>query len=223
MPSKSPTPHNYADAVIPASCFYSGFFVLQYMQLKNSSESAIELLKQDFCNQYLVALPKWTAFVSTLKAAAPADFNRTCLNQLQTQSGLNEWFSPIDPMVSISQQEICDLHSRLFTSLQQKGIDTVAEYVSFSYIVTLDLFLNANEQEDYENCINFYAVSNSKQYCSDFVQSQPLFTLWSATDKADQCELATDAVATQCAGQLPCDGCGIMMASIYQNYQGALN
>lgn len=78
---------------------------------------------------------------------------------------MNVWFDPIDPMVSISQQEICDLHKKLFASLQSKGITSLAEYVSFSYLISLDLYLNANEQEDYESCINTQVTSRPKKFC----------------------------------------------------------
>ena len=80
-----------------------------------------------------------------MKSKNDAEFDQTCLNELRTQSGINEWFDPIDPMVSISQQEICDIHKKLFASLRAKGITSMAEYVSFSYLVTLDLYLNANQ------------------------------------------------------------------------------
>lgn len=63
---------------------------------------------------------------------------------LETTSGLNQWFDPIDPMVSISKQEICDLHKELFLQLSNQGISSISEFVSFSYLVSLDLFLNAN-------------------------------------------------------------------------------
>jgi ferredoxin len=169
-----------------------------------------------------VALPKWTQFVTTIKNTPEDDFNRTCLNQLQSTAGLNEWFSPIDPMISISQQEICDLHSRLFASLRQKGIQTVAEYVSFSYIVTLDLFLNANQQEDYENCVNYYALNAPKLYCADLTRGQ-VFSLWSGEEKATACEHAATEVASQCDGQTQCDSCAVMLASAYQSYQTFVN
>jgi hypothetical protein len=36
----------------------------------------------------------------------------------QQQSGINEWFDPIDPMQAISQHEICQVHKKLFASLK---------------------------------------------------------------------------------------------------------
>jgi len=47
-------------------------------------------------------LPKRTAFIKLLKSKNDAEFDSACLNELRTQSGMNEWFDPIDPMVSIS-------------------------------------------------------------------------------------------------------------------------
>lgn len=89
-----------------------------------------------------------------LRGKSDVDFDNACMDQLQSDAGLNFWFDPIDPMVSISQQEVCDLHSKLFKSLEKKGVTSLAEYVSFSYLVSIDLYLNANQQEDYESCTN---------------------------------------------------------------------
>jgi hypothetical protein len=54
------------------------------------------------------------------------------------------WYDPIDPMVSISDAEVCDLHIKLFTALRTRGLSSLAEYVTFSYLITLDLYLTAN-------------------------------------------------------------------------------
>jgi len=152
-------PLEVPNAVKASTCFYSGYFILKYMISKRSNPDNIETLKIDFCSKYTESLPKRTDFVKTLKGKAnDEDFDNTCIDLLQTQSGLNYWFDPIDPMVSISQQEISDLHKKLFNSLQKKGVTSLAEYVSFSYLVTLDLYLNANQQEDYESCINTQVV-----------------------------------------------------------------
>jgi len=72
---------------------------------------------------------------------------------------LNSWFDPIDPLSSITQREICDLHFKLYTSLREKQRTSIAEYVSFSYLASLDLFLNAQAQEDFENCVNQEVVA----------------------------------------------------------------
>jgi hypothetical protein len=95
--------------------------------------------------------------------------------------GLNVWYDPIDPLTSISSQEICDLHKKLFDSLQQKGIHSLAEFVSFSYLITLDLYLNAYEQEDYESCVNSQVVNAPKTYCENFIEGSVNFWLWNTT------------------------------------------
>ena len=90
-------------------------------------------------------------------------------------------------MVSISQNEICDLHGKLFESLKDKGITSLSEFISFSYLITLDLFLSANEQEDYESCINFDVADEPKKHCLKFLNSQPVFQMWEQEDKDKVC------------------------------------
>lgn len=74
------------------------------------------------------------------------DFGIQCVSMLKNQQ--NPWYDPIDPTTNISVKELCDLHKKLFDSLQEKQQNTLAEAVSFSYITTLDLYLKASEQND---------------------------------------------------------------------------
>jgi hypothetical protein len=72
------------------------------MLSKRENIDNIETLKIDFCSKFTESLPLRTQFVSLLKDKSANEFNDACLNELQTQSGMNYWFDPIDPMVSIS-------------------------------------------------------------------------------------------------------------------------
>ena len=103
-----------------------------------------------------------TLFIDELRNLNGAQFTDKCMNLLNTMSGINVWFDPIDPLPSISSQEICDLHQKLFDSLKKKGVNSLAEFVSFSYLITLDLYLNAYQQEDYESCVNMKVKKSPK-------------------------------------------------------------
>lgn len=192
---------------------------------KRSSASDIETLKIDFCNKYQTALPKRSEFVQGLWKKEAALFDQTCLSLLQTTQHLNDWFDPIDPMISISQQEVCDLHSKLFTSLKQKGVTSQAEYISFSYLITLDLYLNANQQEDYESCINSKMVADPKQYCKDWFATldHPVFGLWGTTQREDMCIQAAAVVNVDCEGNKKCNACAIALAQVYVSYEKHVN
>lgn len=72
------------------------------MLTKKGDKDAIETLKFDFCSKFAQTLPKRTSFIQLLKSKNDNEFESACLNELKTQNGLNEWFDPIDPMVSIS-------------------------------------------------------------------------------------------------------------------------
>ena len=97
---------NFLDAVKASTCYYSGFFLLKYIISKKDNFDNVEILKLDFCNKYLTTLPLRTAFIIKLLAvpstASDADFSLSCLTELHSIQGLNEWFDPIDPMVTIS-------------------------------------------------------------------------------------------------------------------------
>ena len=88
------------------------------------------------------------------------EFTKKCFAAQDETSGIitNAWFDPIDPQASITQQEVCDLHFQLFKQLRDKQRTSLSEFVSFSYLASLDLFINANMQEDFENCINMDVV-----------------------------------------------------------------
>ena len=110
---------------------------------------------ENFCTSYGEILPKRTAFIQAISDIGDAaDFTEACFTHLEQTPTLNTWFDPIDAIASITQQEVCDLHFKLFESLRAKQRTSIAEFVSFSYLASLDLFLNAYQQEDYENCVN---------------------------------------------------------------------
>ena len=81
-------------------------------------------------------------------------------------------------MQAISQHEICQVHKKLFSSLKQRGVTSLAEYVSYSYLTILDLYLNANQQEDYESCINAEVLRDPKSYCLNHLKANQAFLLW---------------------------------------------
>ena len=146
-----------------ASCFHTGYFLLRTLRpiaeaaLDGEEDAADDFDKyvDDFCVNYADVLPQRTTFVKAIADVdEPEAFEEACFAQLALQPTLNTWFDPIDPLSSITQKEICDLHYKLFASLRAKQRTSLSEYTSFSYLASLDLFLNAHQQEDFENCVN---------------------------------------------------------------------
>ena len=187
----------------------------------------------DFCGTYQSVLPLRTSFVRAINGVEDAaEFQEACFGQLAENSKLNTWFDPIDPLSSITQKEICDLHFKLFSSLRDKQRTSLAEYVSFSYIASLDLFLNAHMQEDYENCVNQQVVNHPNQWVSAFVTDHPAFKNWEYNQKAEVEAAVATAVDAQCADKKTCaatgacescDGCSVAISRIYFAYQTYLN
>ena len=70
------------------------------------------------------------------------------------------------------------MHFQLFKQLHDKQRTSLSEFVSFSYLASLDLFINANMQESYENCINLEVVEQSNQWTTNFVTANPAFLIW---------------------------------------------
>ena len=97
---------------------------------------------------------------------------------------------------------------------------SLAEYVSYSYLTILDLFLNANQQEDYESCINAQVLRDPKTYCQNHLKANEAFLLWNQQQKETECIQSASAITS--AG-LESDGCAIVMARLYKSYQRYLN
>ena len=156
--------------VVVSQCFHTGYFLLRELRplADNSKGANGSAFKSDynsyienFCDTFGDVMPRRTKFVSAINGIEDeTEFQDACFNQLGQDPKLNTWFDPIDPLSSITQKEICDLHYKLFKMLRDKQRTSLAEYVSFSYIASLDLFLNAHMQEDYENCINQQVVKH---------------------------------------------------------------
>ena len=139
--------------MIVASCFHSGYFLTRFLNpiteaaKKDASyREDFDLATLSFCKTYEEALPQRTAFVKALSQIQDAEtFTEACTAQLASLDSLNIWFDPIDPLSSITPKEICDLHFKLFTSLHSKERTSIAEFTSFSYLASLDLFINAHQ------------------------------------------------------------------------------
>ena len=89
-----------------------------YLTQNQQNQTILDAYVNDFCTTYQTNLPMRTSFVTQLKAFSASDYNDGCMNLLSEMQGLNVWYDPIDPLTSISSQEICDLHKKLFDSLQ---------------------------------------------------------------------------------------------------------
>lgn len=137
-------------------------------------------------------------------------------------------------MSSITQREICDLHFKLFAQLQDKQRTSLAEYVSFSYIASLNLYLKAYAQEDYENCVNNEVVgSASNSWLTSFLSEHTAFTNWPSSDKLKLAGDIAQVIAIQCpdaetclkTGSCPdsCNACATAISRTYKNYEVYLN
>lgn len=91
--------------------------MVRYMQGVKDDKESLETFKTSFCDKYLQAFPTRTDFVKNIKSLSADTFDFECQNKLTDDPLINVWFNPIDPMVSISQQQVCDLHKKLFASL----------------------------------------------------------------------------------------------------------
>lgn len=187
---------------------------------------------QDFCDSVQSILPQRTDFVKALKDIEDQEtFTETCLS-LQADTLRNSWFDPIDPQASITQQEICDLHFELFSQLAEKQRTSLSEYVSFSYLASLDLFVNANMQEDFENCINLEVVEQPNQWATNFVTTNPVFLAWDSDAKLQVAAEAAQSIVAGCPGITDCAatgscsgcaGCSLGIAFIYKAFEMSLN
>lgn len=199
------------DGVVVASCFHTGYFLLRTLRpladaaLRSEGDSTLDDFDKyvlDFCSNYEDVMPQRTQFVKEINGVEdPGDFQDACFKQLAEQPTLNTWFDPIDPLSSITQKEICDLHYKLFKSLRDKQRTSLAEFVSFSYLASLDLFLNAHQQEDYENCVNKEVVARPSVWVADFTMSHPAFKNWKLTEMANTEAQTASAIQSECATQ----------------------
>jgi len=232
------------NGVMVSSCFHTGFFLVRNLRpLQDKVLTAKDDVKQaqedmdtyveDFCTNYSPVLPMRTDFVKTIYNVEDKDaFTKACIDKLSATPTLNTWFDPIDPLSSITSQEICDLNYKLFTTLKEKQRTSLSEFVSFSYLASLDLFLNAQMQEDYENCVNLDVIADPNQWITNFITEHPSFKIWDNQGKLDVAATTATAIQTACAdsatcaatGQCQaCDGCSIGISRIFKTFQSYMN
>ena len=233
--------HVIIDGVKVASCFHTGYFLLRTLRPKAieivaddaSSREDFDMYVNNFCSNYTLVLPKRTEFIKEVSSIEdPEEFTKACFDHLDNTPTLNTWFDPIDAIASVTQQEVCDLHFKLFESLRDKQRTSIAEFVSFSYLASLDLFLNAYQQEDYENCVNMDLVEQPNQWVTEFVTSHPGLLIWSTQAKADIAAESAAEIETRCPDPATCsstgsceacDGCSLGIARVYRTFELYLN
>jgi len=120
-------------------------------------------------------------------------------------------------------KELCDLHKKLFDSLQEKQQNTLAEAVSFSYITTLDLYLKSQQQNDIQNCIDTAIREDPRQVCRDFMESSNIFRLWDKNKQASVCLEAAASVHKKCEATPNCNPSAVFMANLYTNFVEFIN
>ena len=176
---------------------------------EENSRADLDLYIENFCDSYGEVLPMRTSFIQQISTIQdPDEFTKACFEQLEKTPTLNSWFDPIDAISSVTQQEVCDLHFKLFDSLREKQRTSIAEFVSFSYLASLDLFLNAHQQEDYENCVNMDVIEQPSQWVTEFVTSHPALLVWSSQAKVDIAAQAGNEIKTKCADTATCSQTG---------------
>ena len=91
--------------------------------------------------------------------------------------------------------------------------------MSFSYLISLDLYLNANQQQDYESCVNKKVHQAPRPYCEAFLEKHPAFVLWTKAQKEQECVSATQHVKGTCEQVEICDSCALLLAHVFKKYE----
>lgn len=73
---------------------------------------------------------------------------------------------------------------KLFEALRERGRTSLAEYTNFSILAGLDLYFNAYEQDDYENCIDQNVEADPTSWANSFVSEHEVFLVWDEAEKA---------------------------------------
>lgn len=124
------------------------------------------------------------------------------------------------------------MHYKLFASLHEKDRTSIAEFTSFSYLASLDLFLNASQQEDFENCTNKDVIESPSEWTTSFVTNHTAFKNWELSEMIDVAAKTGDAIKADCKDKKECaatgacqqcDGCSIAISRIYKAYEVYLN
>jgi hypothetical protein len=119
---------------------YTGYYFMKYAMDYNEDEDALTSLINDYCDTYYTNTGDRTNFILFLEDLDSDTFIDECETYINDGQIANLWYDPIDPLTTITTSEICDLHEKLFESLRSKGLDSLAEEVSFSYLTSLDLY-----------------------------------------------------------------------------------
>lgn len=70
----------------------------------------------------------------------------------------------------------CESLNKLITTLKPHHRDSLPDLIRYSYILSLQSFIETNEAEDYGACEEMSAKKDT--FCLDFFSWKPSFSLW---------------------------------------------
>lgn len=72
--------------------------------------------------------------------------------------------------------------------MRRKSLTTLADYVIYSYTLTYQMYLNAQEEAIFEKCIDSRMISDPADYCLRTVAPTINLTLWTDSNEYSACK-----------------------------------
>lgn len=86
-------------------------------------------------------------------------------------------FDPIDMSKQIESSVMCTSLFNLMKTLQDHSKNGLADAIRYSYILTLQTYIETNEASDYGRCEE--QAASKPTFCLEFFQWTPDFSIWS--------------------------------------------
>ncbi|CDW72804.1 UNKNOWN [Stylonychia lemnae] len=209
----------FQKAVIPYFCYYTG------LNLINSISALTDQTKKSstifsFCETFGDGYQQRKRLISKVYMDQDQEsFNTKCVDfyDYNYDKDLSK-FDPLDMSDRLESFYFCDSLFKMIQVLKTHKKDQLADIIRYSYIMSLQTFIETYQANDYGRCEEIEAQKDT--FCSDFFEWRSDFALWTAKQSQQICGKVTLSAKEQPDIQ---DMCAYTITRVYGMYNQYMN
>lgn len=177
---------------------YTSLFTLVYLQYALLAGDNITTYADSYCKYLTTGIADKISMINTLASYDPSNsnFSEMCYTELTTTT--NYWFDPVIPSEFILVGDMCQAYNDLFLELSNRNITIFDDQVIYAYTLVYQMYLNAQEEQIFEKCVDSKMLSDTVNYCETTIVGSLNLTLWTTSNEDTACGDAAVIIEDDC-------------------------
>eukprot|EP00347_Sterkiella_histriomuscorum_P021713 403333022 len=207
----------FQKAVIPYYCFYSGLNLLNQISVTKDRQQTIN----NFCSSFGSGYQERKRFLSKLQLETnEVSFMEKCTyNYDNSYDQSLTKFDSLDMSGLLDSAYYCESLYKMIKALKPHHRDSLPDLIRYSYILSLQSFIETNEANDYGACEEYSAKKDT--FCLDFFDWKTKFSLW--TQQQSQVICGKVNLHAKNSTNIISDMCAYTITRVYGMYDQYLN